>query len=975
MRKRSLPAILLALLLTAALCAPAAAAPAPTAATSYVSQIFNEESGLPTGEANAILQSSRGYLWIGSYGGLVRYDGSHFVNYSETMGASAVRALFETADGVLFIGTNADGVYTMANNAFTHVTAADAHAFTCIRAFATLSDGTVYAASPSGVARIGDGALIPCAAEALAEEQFIGVAADEDDQIWALASSGRLYVLRGDEVVASYDSSDVLSGGYATAIAAAPDGSILFGSSEHEVVSVRSDGDGLQIVSRDTGALTAVNHLNCARDGRVYVSGLTGFGYLSADGVFVRIDDAAENALSANWSALDYEGNLWVASSSYGLIRYSVGCFDSCNAASGLGKTTVNAVHKQDGRYYVGTDAGMLMFNEDWTPYTCPLTELLDGIRVRNITSDIYGRVWFATYSSHGALRYDPKTGETADFGLAQGLSSEKLRVVYPLSDGRVLAGDQLGCVIIDGDAVAESYGAEDGLTDPSVLCALELDGHIYVGTDGGGVFELKNGAVTGGSFAAGLEEGVVLRMAPDADGGGRFFVCAGDSLYHFDGASYRKLDGIEKTAGSIYNVYDVDGRIWILQDAGVLSANKAALLAGEETYTALYGLKCGLTGSLSANTWNYLDADGRLYLATRNGVSVFYFKGTDIALPLAILNSVTIDDQVYELPTSLTIPSGAQRVTMDVAALLFTDTASFDLAYQLVGFDAAETVTSARYISERYTNLPGGEYTFRVRVIDPETGEDALALEMQLIKEKSLTERVWFWVLVAAAAVLVAYLIAALLFRVRMRRVEKHQKELEDITEQALEMVARTIDAKDEYTKGHSQRVAYYTKEIARRLGYSEQDCQRVYYIGLLHDIGKIGVPDNILNKKGPLTPEERAIIQRHPVVGGEILKDFRALPHIADGAAYHHERYDGKGYGVGLKGKDIPEIARIIGIADSYDAMQSSRVYRPSLSDAKIRSELVEGAGSQFDPDIVPVMLDMIDDGTVPIPEDYKD
>ena len=129
--------------------------------------------------------------------------------------------------------------------------------------------------------------------------------------------------------------------------------------------------------------------------------------------------------------------------------------------------------------------------------------------------------------------------------------------------------------------------------------------------------------------------------------------------------------------------------------------------------------------------------------------------------------------------------------------------------------------------------------------------------------------------------------------------------------------------------------------------MGISEEDRNRLYYIALLHDIGKIGITDAILNKKGKLTAEERQEIEKHVTIGGDILKDFTALEGIADGARYHHERYDGKGYATGLKGKDIPLFARIIAVADSFDAMSSERCYRPQLKMPSIIVELKMEAG----------------------------
>ena len=191
------------------------------------------------------------------------------------------------------------------------------------------------------------------------------------------------------------------------------------------------------------------------------------------------------------------------------------------------------------------------------------------------------------------------------------------------------------------------------------------------------------------------------------------------------------------------------------------------------------------------------------------------------------------------------------------------------------------------------------------------------------------------------------------------------HQKEIENIklmVSQTASALAEAIDAKDSYTNGHSRRVAEYSAMIAREAGYTKERCDDIYLIALLHDVGKIGIPGSIINKTGRLTDEEYGIIKTHPSVGREILGKITIDPELSIGASYHHERYDGKGYPYGLKGEEIPEIARIIAVADTYDAMTSKRSYRDGLPMEKVKSELEKGMGTQFDPKFAQIMLKLI-------------
>ncbi len=205
-------------------------------------------------------------------------------------------------------------------------------------------------------------------------------------------------------------------------------------------------------------------------------------------------------------------------------------------------------------------------------------------------------------------------------------------------------------------------------------------------------------------------------------------------------------------------------------------------------------------------------------------------------------------------------------------------------------------------------------------------------------------------------------------------RRLEEKTREVELVTIEAITTVANTIDAKDDYTKGHSIRVAYYSEALARKIGWSEEEVQNIHYIALLHDIGKIGVPDSVLNKPFKLTNVEFELIKNHTVMGAEILKDIKMFPNVSVGAKYHHERFDGRGYPSGLKGDEIPIVARIIGIVDSYDAMTSNRVYRKRLQDEMVRQELVRGKGSQFDPYLVDQFMELLEEGNLQqnIPEE---
>ena len=197
-------------------------------------------------------------------------------------------------------------------------------------------------------------------------------------------------------------------------------------------------------------------------------------------------------------------------------------------------------------------------------------------------------------------------------------------------------------------------------------------------------------------------------------------------------------------------------------------------------------------------------------------------------------------------------------------------------------------------------------------------------------------------------------------------KRIENEKNKLRRLFEQSVATLVNAIDAKDKYTHGHSSRVAEYSMRLAELEGKTRRECNEIYFAGMLHDVGKIGIPINIINKVGKLTEEEYDIIKDHPVKGGNILKSVTEYPFLSLGAKYHHERYDGKGYPDGLKGESIPELARIIAVADAYDAMTSKRSYRDILPQDKVREEFEKCAGTQFDPKYAKLMVELIDRDT---------
>ena len=320
--------------------------------------------------------------------------------------------------------------------------------------------------------------------------------------------------------------------------------------------------------------------------------------------------------------------------------------------------------------------------------------------------------------------------------------------------------------------------------------------------------------------------------------------------------------------------------------------------------------------------------------------------------------NSININKDVY-------------RVAFNISIFGFRPNKGYTIYYKLDGIDNDYHVAGDDDRSIYYTNLAGGSYKFNIFVVD-EYGQVSNQVTINLTKEKKILEYVWFWIILALLALGLVVFVAFLIIHIKTKQSLKKQLEYKNITVESIQAIARTIDAKDEYTNGHSIRVGYYSKLIAQNLGMKDDEVDNIYYIALLHDIGKIAIPDMILNKPGRLTDEEFKIMKSHTTRGAKILKGISTIPQIIEGAKSHHEKYDGSGYPEGLKGEEIPFVARIICCADCFDAMASKRVYKDPFPLDDIINEFKRCSGTQFDPHISEVVIKMIKDNIL---KPYRD
>lgn len=979
---RGLTAVFLAAGLAAGLLYPASAVQARAAggiSGYYVGTVYNNSTGMMSSEANVIEETGDGSIWIGSYAGLTRYDGSEFEFIRES-GIVSVTCMLTDSRGRLWIGTNNDGVARYENGEFTFFTKSSGLPADSIRAFVEREDGSICVGTTDKVCAIDaeDRVETICA-----DMNYIVSMAAYQGNLVCVSNNGRLMVLdqAGNPVEVSEE-----AGNLYYRCAKVTSAGLIAGTAENDVYVLGISGGSVEITERISVPLNDIVAIEEDREGRLWLCGEKGVGYLEQDRTFVEkwYEDFDS---SFAWLHEDYQGNMWIASTRYGVLKLSESRFLDVFDEAGVEDRVVNAFVCYNGDYYCGTDNGLIVLDAvNYARKNNALTGLLADDRIRCLTADSKGRLWACTYGENGLVCFDGRDGLEIYNMRTKGTTSDRFRCAVELADGTIVAGTADGINFIRDGIVTGKLTAADGLANSQILSmAVGDDGRLYAGSDGAGIYVIEDMKIIENyTTEDGLTSGVILRIVPFEDG---YLVVTGNALA-FMGEEIRVVEDFP-----YFNNYDImlDGdRAYVLSSAGIYEVNTAGLQGREPLQYRLYGAKEGLSAALTVNSWNYRDESGRLYVCTNSGVTGFSEQKEeqdDLVYLYGITSVICDGERIREESGVLHIPAKTQKIAINASVRSYA-LSDAKVRFFVEGLDSVPAVYDLDRVDPiQLTNFPHGRYTVRMQILDG-AGENILSEKTYVLeKEPQLWENAWFLVYLAlvcmesmifltwtALSILNASRRKAELEKLReeleekvaeqMKEIQERQKETESLFLQAVTALSEAVDAKDRYTSGHSKRVAVYARMLAARMGKSGEEQEEVYIAGLLHDVGKIRIPETVINKPDSLNAEEIELFKIHPVTGYHILKEISGSRSIADGARFHHECYDGSGYPNGLKGEDIPEIARIIGVADAYDAMASNRSYRRALPQKVVRAEIEKGRGTQFDPAVADIMLRIIDE-----------
>lgn len=933
------------------------------------SVLYNGSNGLPTSEANDILQTSNGIIWIGSYSGLIRYDGNDFYRYSSTQGISSVVCLFEDSKGRLWIGTNDSGVALYENGEFKMYNQEDGLRSLSIRAIQEDADGNILIATTMGLACVDEDGTFHMINEAQLNEEYIcRLRSGADGLTYGVTLNGAIFTI-GDRKLSGYYNGLGLGNRAVNCITPDPDhpGYVYLGLDNSDIL-YGSLSDGLKSYETYSAAPQSMINMVCPMDDLIWVCADNGIGYFDAEGNYTAIQDVPMNN-SVDVMLRDYEGNLWFASSRQGVMKMSVSHFTDLNKAAGLEPMVVNATCMYEKELYVGTDKGLYILDQDYEPRENDLTELLSGIRIRCILKDSQNRLWLCTYSDNGLICYHAN-GEYECFNEENGMSSNRVRTVKELSDGSILVSCSGGVHLIRDGVYEKCYNGQNGINNTEILSLEEGEGGVlYFGSDGNGIYKIDGNEVTHFGLEDGLSSEVVMRIRRDPVRD-MFWIITSNSLAYMIGDQISTITKFPYS-NNFDILFDGDNGAWVLSSNGIYVTNVDSLIGDQEPAYMMFDTKCGLPCVATANSFSDMDADGNLYIAGTTGVSLINVRDIDedtqeIKLTVPYIE---VDGKLMTVKDGqkVTLPSDARRVTIYGYALTYS-LKNPRVSYYLEGFEDSPVYCSKLDMDPvDYTNLESGKYVFHMAVIDTLTGEEANSIRVVIEKQRAVYEYLWFKALMAALGVVLILVCVQIYMRRKTAAFLKKQKEDEIIIEQIIQAFAKCIDMKDRYTNGHSFRVAKYSQMLAEKMGMSEQEVKNIHNVALLHDIGKISISDNILNKDSRLTDEEFKQIQQHAQNGYEILKDIQLVPDIAIGAGYHHEHLDGSGYPRGLTGEQIPLTAQIIAVADTFDAMYSTRPYRKQLPIEVVLGELRRVSGTQLNGEVVECLAALVDEGKI--------
>ncbi len=763
----------------------------------YSAVVYDNSNGLPTSEANDIVQTSEGFIWIGSYAGLIRYDGNTFERLDSTQGVNSISSLYVDAQDRLWVGTNDSGAAMMENGEFRFWSEEEGLGASKVNDIEGDEDGYVYVGTTSGIVMFRpDLEMVPLMDERIKDAYVEGMCSDGSGLIYGTTHEGNVFILRDGNLVNYYEKEETMF----PITCVYPDrrkpGWIYYGTESEGVFHVNLMSGFKTAEQVDISPLVSVNNLVQIGD-YLWVCSRTGIGVIAEDGFHSLAHLPLNNSI--DHVMLDYEGNLWFTSSRQGIMKLVENRFSDVFASYGLKENVVNTTCMLDGKLYMGTDTGLTVTDKNGVVDSIPLTsvraadggalseaqsgtdllKLLDGTRIRSIIRDSRDRLWISTWLSQGLLRYDH--GELTVFDESDGLLSDRVRAVHETSDGAFLVALTGGINIIKDDKVTASFGKEEGIENNETLCVCEApNGDVLVGSNGDGIYILNDEGIKNIGRDDGLTSGVIMKIKYD-ENNKVFWLITGNSLAYLS-ENYKITTVSKFPYPDNLDIYaNSKGDMWILSSDGIYVSPAEDLLSNKASDPVHYGINNGLPCITTSNPYGYLDENGDLYIAGRSGVARVNIEEPmedikDIRLSVPFIDAD--NERIYpDAKGRFRIPASTKKLA--VYGYVYNNSLNDPMvSFWLRGFDRKpSTVRRSELGPVFYTNLRGGTYRFDMQIMDA-MGRSSKTEIATIIKARAFYEQAWFYVVLMG--LFGVALFAGLHFYVqdKMKKLEQRHRE-----------------------------------------------------------------------------------------------------------------------------------------------------------------------------------------------------
>ena len=944
----------------------------------YVSRSWNSEDGIQGNSITDILQDKDGYILFGTYGGLTQFDGVKFVTlnklYDSKYNFFSARSLMQDSKGNTWVGANDDGAFCLkSDGTVASFTTENGLPNNSVRAFCEDFKGNVWIGTASGIACVspeGNIIQLPGFNSIPLENRFIvsQLYCDTAGRIWLVTRTEKGLYKYEDGRFSVYDGISSVKNPVVTYMTQDSNDAYWFGVAPNYAVRIAANNENLHVLGQGEQKGTTVTSIYQDSNKNMWF-GLDSGVTVYHDGIYSYYDKEHGLADDSVVKIMeDREKNIWIATDRGGIQKFSTSKFQTTAMP-----TTVNAILQDTFRQvtWLAGDNGLYCYkNGEFIENE--QTKYCKNVRVRHVAITTDGALLVSCYEKFGQLKFN-LDGSVQSWTKQNGLAGDRVRVAQKMDDGNLYIGTTTGLSIIN-EATGEIKNVTKGneIKNDYIMCLYQAeDGNVWVGTDGGGIFVLDGDKIIK-TFTKenGLAGNVIFKIASFREG--EIWVCTGTGATRINGEqmfTFNAENGFG-TDGIFQLIPDFSGRLWGTSNRGVFFVKNDDIenvISGKQTVVnpKYFNRLDGITSAgVTSTSLSMKDDLGRIWFTLIDGFTIFdpvRNAAKDYAPQIKIEDAYIDTEKIDVSNGKIVIPPSAKRLKINYTGISFISSEQILFKTKLEGFEKDFTEWSnARMCT--YTNLKPGTYTL---YIIGQSGDEVLSKEngiITIVKKPYLWQRPWFVILI----ILIIVGLIALAIIHKINKLKREKEKTEKLSIEVIQALVGTIDAKDKYTKGHSKRVANYSVMLAKAMNLNDEQRKEVYFSALLHDIGKIAIPDAIINKTGKLTAEEYEIVKTHPDVGSKILSSISIMPNISVGARGHHERYDGNGYPDKKKGNEIELYARIIGVADAYDAMTSNRSYRNIMKQSDVREQIEKNKGTQFDPEIALKMLEIIDNDT---------